>query len=110
MRNSFVRYMSILAFALGLSVCCFANQNIRMAYDQSQTSDNYYVQPGSVYVAPDGIFFLIEGELVQVNVLCSDERGVFVPASEMSRRLVRCSFCGRYYNPERPQDHKCKGY
>lgn len=102
--------MPLLAIVLGLSASCFASQNLKMAYDQAQTSDDYYVQPGGVYVAPDGIFILIEGELVQVNILCSDERGIFVPASEMNRRLVRCSFCGRYYNPERPQDHKCKGY
>ena len=110
MQKAFRNYFFLLMIALGLSTQCFAVQNLKMTYDESRFSDNYYVQPGGVYVSPDGIFILFEGQLMQVNILCADERGVFVPGSEMSRRLVRCSFCGRYYDPERPQDHKCKGY
>jgi hypothetical protein len=110
MRNRFAKWGSFLTIALVLSLSCFAGHNLKMTYDCTQTSDNYYVQPGGVYVAPDGIFILVEGELVEVNILCSDEKGVYVPASEMSRRLVRCPFCGRFYDPEHPENHKCKGH
>jgi hypothetical protein len=61
MKNIFSKYFAFLVIALGLFVQCFAAQNIKMAYDQSQASDNYYVQPGGVYVAHDGIICFISG-------------------------------------------------
>ena len=74
------------------------------------SSFNYYIQPGGVYVAANEIFVLFEGELVQVNMLCADGRGVFVPYEEMNRRFVRCPNCGGWYDPEHPENHKCRGY
>lgn len=112
--NTLRKYFTFLMLALGLSVQCFAVQSLKsfavqslkMDYDQSQTCDNYYIQPGGVYVAPNGIFILFEGQLVQVGMLCSDERGVFVPGSEMTRQFVWCSICQRWYDPDKP--HNCK--
>ena len=92
---------------LGLSLQGFATQNLTMTYNQSQVSDNYYVPPGEVYVSPNGIFILLDGDLVQINMLCTDERGVFVPSSEMSRQLVQCPHYRRWYDPTKP--HPCKG-
>lgn len=92
---------------LGLYTQCFAFQNFTMTYDQLQASDNYYVQPGGVYVAPDGIFVLFEGQLIEVNMLCADERGVFVPGIEMSRQFVQCPHCRRWYDSTK--QHLCKG-
>ena len=97
----FAKYFGFLVIALGFSASCFATQAI---------CDNYYIQPSGVYVAPGGIFVWIEGQLAQVNMLCSDERGVFVPYEEMNRRFVRCPHCGGWYDPEHPENHKCKGY
>lgn len=110
MKNSFSRHFAFLAIALGLSVSCYASQNLKMMHNSSQTSENYYIQPGGVYVAPNGIFVLFQEELIQVNALGADARGVFVPYDEMSRRFVRCPHCGGWYDPDHPENHKCKGY
>ncbi len=96
----------LLVLMLGVCFQGFAAHNIKMSYDSSHVSDNYYVPAGGVYVSPDGIFILFEGQLVQIGMLCSDERGVFVPGSEMSRQFVWCSICQRWYNPDIP--HNCK--
>lgn len=106
----FSKYFAFLMVALGLSAQCFAVQNLNIISENSQSCDNYYVQPGGVYVAPNGIFVSMEGSMVQVSTLCGDERGIFVPYEEMSRRFVRCPHCGGWYDPEHPENHKCKGY
>jgi len=92
-----------LICAIGLCGQCFAAQ---AAYE----SGNYYVQADEIRVASDRIFVLFEGEFVQVNVLCADEGGVFVPYEEMSRQFVRCPYCGHWYDPDHPEDHTCRGY
>lgn len=104
----FNTYFAFLMIALGISAPCYATQqNLKMTHNRSQTSDNYYVQPGGVYVAPNGkIFVLFHEELIQVNVLCTDERGAFVPGIEMSRQFVWCSICEHWYDPD--QTHRCR--
>jgi len=99
-----------MVIALGLSTQGFAAQNPKMTHDKSHSCDNYYVQPGGVYIAPNGIFVLIGEKLTQVNILCSDEGGVFVPYEEMTRRFVRCPFCNGWYDPENPESHDCPGF
>ncbi|HEY4832919.1 MAG TPA: hypothetical protein VIH61_10215 [Waddliaceae bacterium] len=98
----------LLILMLGLSVHCFAVQNCGVSHDESRMTDNYYVQPGGVYVAPNGIFAMLDGHLVQVNMLCSDEKGVFIPEAEMTRQFVRCPFCWNWYDPDGPP-HDCPG-
>ena len=105
----FSKYFAFLIIALGLSVQSFAlQQNLKMSYDQSEVSKNYYVQSGEIYIAPHGkIFVLFDGEPIQVNMLCSDERGTFVPNIEMSRAFIWCPICQRWYNPD-DEPHRCK--
>lgn len=101
------KYFILLVIALRLSVQCFAiEQNLKIAYNPSHASNNYYVQPGGVYVAPNGIFVMFNGELTQVNMICTDARGVFVPGIEMSRQFVWCPICEHWYDPDQP--HRCK--
>lgn len=38
----------------------------------------YRIQRGSVFITPNGIYASIDGVLIQINMLCADERGVFV--------------------------------
>jgi hypothetical protein len=94
----------VFFFLLGIYSQCFAFQNPSDPF--SLSAENYYVQPGGVYVSPNGIFVLFNGELVQVNTLCSDEKGAFVPSIEMSRQFVWCPFCEHWYDPDKT--HKCK--
>lgn len=48
----------------------------------------YYVTPGSVHVTPDKIVIEIHGHFIQVNVLDTDENGVYISAANL------CPFCG----------------
>lgn len=108
MKNSLVKYVIFLAIALGFSASSFANQNLKMTHNQSEISENYYIQPGGVYIAPNGIYASIDGNLIQIHTLCADERGVFVPYEEIiAGNLVYCSFCQSWYNPK--NGHNCLG-
>lgn len=103
-------YFAFLLIALVTSIQCFANQHPQMSDDKSQTSDHYYITPGGVFVHPNGIFVMVQDNLfIQVNMLCTDEKGVFIPEIEMSRQFVRCPFCQKWYDPENPQGHDCRG-
>ncbi len=107
--RAFKKYFVFLVIFLGLSVQCLATQDLTLAYNQSQISDNYYVQPGGLYVSPNGLFVMLNGHLVQVSMIEADGRGIFVPWSEMSRQFVQCPFCRGWYDPEHPENHKCRG-
>ncbi len=105
--KTFCKYLASLMLTLGVSVQSFAiQQNLKMTYQQDQISDNYYVQPGGVYAAPNGIFVMFDGELIQVNTISSDARGLFVSGTEMSRQFVWCPICQRWYDPDQP--HICR--
>lgn len=92
--RTYTKLFLFLMIALGAT--CFAS------------TENHYLQPNEVYVTPNGLYFLFEKELVQVAMLCADENGIYVPASEMSRKFVRCPHCGRWYDPEKGHDN-CRG-
>jgi len=85
---------------------CFAAQQLNLQYDESYISENYYVPAGGVYVSPTGIFVSLEGQMFAVNMLCANEKGVFVPGEEMKRQFVWCPICQRWYDPDSP--HYCK--
>lgn len=55
--------------------------------------EKYYVEPGTVHVARDGIFLFIDGQVYPVHALAADENGVYIPTPE--GRI--CSKHGRYY-------------
>jgi hypothetical protein len=52
-------------------------------------NNRLYVQPGSVYVAPNGIFLNIDGEFYGVTSLEVDENGIYIPAPI-------AGFCGKH--------------
>ena len=104
-RTSFIFFV----LALTISAQCFAIQNHNLCC-QSQILENYYVDADDVYIVPQGIFVILNGRLVQVNFLSSDERGVFVPAIEMSREFIYCSICGHWFEPDEFDSHDCRKY
>lgn len=73
------------------------------AYASDQQLDRLYVEPGSIYVAPNGIFLIIEGELYGVTSIEVDESGVYVP-------VPNAGFCGKhgYYPGNSPVCPKCQ--
>lgn len=103
--NIFSKYFSLLIVVFGFSVPCFSCQlDSMMSYNDLESTENYYVQPENIFVAPNGkIFVLFEEELFQVKTLCSDEKGIYVPSTEMFEPLVWCSICSHWMSP----NHNC---
>jgi hypothetical protein len=91
----------LVLYCVGFSVTAIANQNYEAA-----ESENYYVDPTMIYLAPNGIFLNFEGECFPISTLCSDSNGIYVPSQEMSRRLVWCPICQRWREP----GHTCSSY
>ncbi len=106
---SFLTFGFILFFGSTVFAQRLATQNIKMPYDKLQVSDNYYVLPCNIFMAPNGMYVSIDGVLIQINMLCADERGVFVPLNEIAGRLVKCPHCQRWYDPDSKIPHKCRG-
>ncbi len=93
----------LLVLMFGLSCQGFATQD-------SKIPDHYYVQPGGIFIAPNGMYASVDGILIQVHTLRSDEKGVFVPVEEIiAGDLEWCPFCGRWYDPERGHSD-CPGF
>lgn len=59
------------------------------AYASCGDDDRLYVEPGCIYVAPNGIFLNIEGEFYGVSAIEADENGVYVPTPALG-------FCGKH--------------
>ncbi len=98
----FEKWCALLPIALGFMSQCFAVQA-----NQPVECGRYYVQSGGVFIAPNAIYALVDEALVQINTLCADERGIFVPYEEIAARLVKCPFCQSWYNPDK--GHECRG-
>ncbi len=99
----------LLVFMLGACLQGFAAQENRIC-NLCADSDNYYVQPGEIYISLNGMYASIDGTLIQINTLCADEKGVFVPVEEIiAGDLVKCPFCRRWYDPESKVPHNCQG-
>lgn len=75
------KLMSILCAVTAFSVVGFASH--------SAEGENLYVEPGSIYVAPNGIFLNIEGELYGVTSVNIDEDGIYIPSPVLG-------FCGKH--------------
>lgn len=51
--------------------------------------DKLYVEPSSIYIAPNGIFLNIDSELYGITSLEVDEKGIFIPTPMLG-------FCGKH--------------
>jgi phosphoribosylaminoimidazole (AIR) synthetase len=66
-----------------------------------------YIEPGTVHVAPNGIFLNEEGSFIQVEAVCMDNSGVYVTGYNVVR-WVQCPKpdCRKWYDADR-QSSKC---
>jgi hypothetical protein len=103
------KYFFLVMIALGMTIPGLAAQSVSLSYSQAEVDAPYFVQPGEIYVASNGMYASIDGEIIQINTLCADERGVFVPYEEIAGKLVRCPFCGRWYDEEKGHSN-CPGF
>ncbi|NGX61770.1 MAG: hypothetical protein K940chlam9_01259 [Chlamydiae bacterium] len=102
MKNVF-RYAKVFFLVLMFG-CCFQG-----FAEDSVVPENYYVQAREIYIAPNGMYASIEGTLIQIHILCADERGIFVPVEEIiAGDLEWCPFCGRWYDSEYGHSN-CRG-
>lgn len=60
-----------------------------LVYADESIEEKHYVEAGSVYVASNGIFINIDGELFGITSLNADENGVYI-----SEPLA--GFCGKH--------------
>lgn len=68
-----------------------------------------YLRPGSVFVSASGIYVQTEGEFIQVDMVSSDEDGVYIDLDRFSS-LVRCGTCKRSYDPSKQYNSCPHGY
>ncbi len=71
-------------FAIAL-LTIFTMSTVYAEYEE----DRLYVEPGSVYVASNGIFLNIDGEFYGITSLEADENGVYIP-------MPVAGFCGKH--------------
>lgn len=64
-----------------------------------------YVEPGTVHVAPNGIFLNLAGNFVPVNGVCVDEYGIYVLGYD-AVRMMRGPKCNNYYDADN-QSSQC---
>jgi hypothetical protein len=103
MRKMFTLYaiISCMFFSTGAfatEVAPFAGQCI---------DGKFYVEPGTVHVAQNGIFLNVERSFVPVNAVCMDEYGIYVLGYN-AVRMVKCPKpdCGQWYDADN-QSSKC---
>lgn len=94
------RILNFFALGLLLGSTAFA---INAAPFAGQCIDGkFYVEPGTVYVAPNGIFLNLDGNYIPVGMVCSDEVGVYVLEYELGpENWILCTRCYTVYNADK---------
>ncbi len=97
----------LMAFCTFFDVGAFANETLPLA---GQCIDKkLYVEPGTVHVAPTGIFLNLEGNFVPVDAVCIDEHGVYVLGYN-AVKMVKCHQCDNYYDADNQSSQCRNGY
>jgi hypothetical protein len=77
------KWIFLLAVCFGFSTQASAQEQI------ARQEDKIYVSPDRIRIVPDGIFYMNEvGEFQPVNMVSSDEGGVFIVSNQ-----IQCSTC-----------------
>ena len=95
----FVLFAITLPFLTQASIVTFEKAIDHL--EDFDSNEKLYVNPGSVYVAPDAIYVNIKGQLFPVSSLEVDAQGIYVPAFAARSNAVECSVCHRFYNPDK---------
>jgi hypothetical protein len=102
-------YKAFLVLGLFLAYTCssFASAPLENELDISSflrsnrvVDNKIYLQPGTVYIAPDQILLNVEGQLLPIGNLSADSEGVFVTteglmAARRNNETWTCRRCGR---------------
>jgi hypothetical protein len=94
------RILNFFALNLLLGTTAFAINTTPFA---GQCIDGkFYVEPGTVHVAPNGIFLNLDGNFIPVEMVCMDDEGVYVlEYEEGPKNWVCCTRCGTIYDANR---------
>lgn len=100
--------MTMKKTLLALSILTLMIFNTISANEIHGQADKMYVSPGTVYIAPEGIYLNVDGQLVPVQIVGHDKGGIFVEGAGeyLSSDYVKCKQCGLTYNRE-TQSMRC---
>ncbi len=113
---------AFLVLGLFLAYTCnsFASSHLKNELDISSflssnkvVDNKIYLQPGTVYVAPDQILLNIEGQLLPIGNLSADAEGVFVfieelvTAAKKNNEAWTCRKCQRVNSMEDKWCRRC---
>ncbi|PJD95506.1 MAG: hypothetical protein CK425_08290 [Parachlamydia sp.] len=91
-------------FSINYLTCFESSNQFQYCNAGKIIEGKYYVTPGSVHVTPDKIVVEIHGQFVQVDVLETDENGVYISAQNL------CPLCGRPKTIFGCTNPSCPGY
>lgn len=80
---------------------------------QKACENKFYLKPGSVQIAKNGIFIHVDNQLLPINHLAMDDEGVYFEPS-YSAKIESCETCGlpllwgKCANPSCPSKKKKK--
>lgn len=64
---------------------------------ENEINGKFYVSPGSVFVASDGIYVKLNDQFIAVKTISVDEHGVFAQ-DYLEKRITHCLRCQRTWN------------
>lgn len=106
MGKTFCTCLILLNLFLGAALFANANHLIGQYID-----GKFYVAPGTVHVAPNGIFLNLEGNFLPVEAVCTDDRGVYClfPSCSSKMRDWKCprEGCGTWNGAWRIRCQRC---
>lgn len=70
-----------MIFLCALATTCFSGY--------AKQEERAYIEPESIYIAPNGIFLNMEGELYGITALNVDEEGIYIPTPT-------AGYCGKH--------------
>lgn len=94
-RQSLIIFLGILLLAICSRGLCQSDYVNNTSCIGRVIEGKYYIYPGTVYVAPDGIFLNIDNDLVEISSVFSDKNGVYVTIEELrsAGRTWMCDVC-----------------
>jgi len=95
-RQSLIIFLGVLLLGLCCKGLCQSdNEDNNTSCIGRVIEGKYYIYPGTVYIAPNGIFLNIDNDLVAISSVFSDKNGVYVTMEELKSvgRTWICDVC-----------------
>lgn len=90
MKKNFFFFLVVSFFLSSLSLQ--AVQDSAVSSVQKVIENKVYLKPGNIQIAQNGIFIMIDGQLMPIDHLEMDQEGVYFEPHRM--RIENCETCG----------------